>query len=335
MNKNRLLKSIMGVCAVIIAAVLLLCVRNAAVFAGYSFTDAENYTPGNAEITEPVKNLEIDWTGGKISFAYHSGETVMISETSKKEIGPDLKMRWRLDGDTLYIRYAKPGFIDFDTAEKELTVALPEKTVLGNVEISAASAALSLPDLQADSLTADVTSGDIIVSGNVGKVSADSTAGYTELKLCGDTEEISAVSTGGRIVIEAENADRVTADTTSGPITVSIKNAEEFTADSTSGKIQAELGTVKKAVFECTSGDIRLKIDQFETLSVDSTSGDVIAQLPEKPGFTAYIDTNSGRITSMLPLAEQEEDSYVCGDGSGKVGIETTTGNISLYPVED
>ena len=69
--------------------------------------------------------------------------------------------------------------------------------------------------------------------------------------------------------------------------------------------------------------------DSFDALSISSTSGDVRADLPEKPGFTAEMKATSGKIRYDLPLTK-EGRTYVCGDGSGRLSISTTSGDITL-----
>ena len=64
-------------------------------------------------------------------------------------------------------------------------------------------------------------------------------------------------------------------------------------------------------------------------MEAESTSGNVTLSLPEDTGFTAHLDTTSGDITYELPL-EKKGDTYICGDGSSKINIDTTSGDIAI-----
>ena len=50
---------------------------------------AEQYRVGDAEISGMVKNLEIEWTSGKVCIEYHSGSSVIISEKANGRISED------------------------------------------------------------------------------------------------------------------------------------------------------------------------------------------------------------------------------------------------------
>ena len=290
MNKQSTHNIIMTVAAVILTVSVIMCVKSIVGFAGTGFTDTDNYETGDATITETVKNLEVDWTSGSITVEYHKENTVIISESAKKKISDDKRMIWQLDGDTLRIRFSKPHFIELNSQKKDLTITLPEDLVLDDVNIDATSATLDIPSLQADTLKMDITSGDICVSADARVISGN---------------------------------------TTSGNLTLSAGSPEDLRIDSTSGNIYvdaAETGTVS---INSTSGDVHVEVDSFNKLNIDVTSGDVTAVLPAEPGFTANLDTTSGRIDYQLPLAK-EDDAYVCGDGSGEVSIDTTSGNITI-----
>ena len=78
--------------------------------AGMSYPDADKYTVGNTTVTRPVNNLYVDWTSGQVNIEYHDGTGVIVSETANRELSEDDRLRWWLDGDTLRIRFARPGF---------------------------------------------------------------------------------------------------------------------------------------------------------------------------------------------------------------------------------
>ena len=295
---------------------------------------AEKYNVGNAEIGEPVKNLEIDWTNGKVAIAYHSGNTVIISETADKTIKDSEKMRWLLDGDTLRIKYEKPGaFHLFSSLSKELTVTLPEGFAFDKAEIHATSGDLDIPAIQADKLELKVTSGNIRAEVKARKIKANLTSGDMGIRIAEKADEIDASATSGNITMEAVKADKVRIDTTSGDVRAAIKHADGIRISSTSGSVDTVIGEANKAEVETTSGKINVEAAALRELAVRSTSGDVTALLPSEPGFTARVKTSSGDIEYQQALAKKD-GVYVCGDGSGKVDIKTTSGDIAINILE-
>ena len=316
MNKNAKMTVIFIICAIILIVAAVISVRSVFGFSYDSFADAEKYITGNAEITEKITNLDVDWTSGKVNVAYHDEGSILVSETSKTEIQPDRQMCWLVDGETLHIRYMKPGFHlsgffqIFGNSNKTLTITLPEDLDLKDAKISATSADLDIPSLKAETLAFSVTSGDIKASADARHISAEMTSGDAEL-----TSE--------------NRADDIIVSATSGDISVTADDADALHAETTSGKITLETGSVSDLSAAATSGDILVKIMDFDSISIHATSGDVRAELPEKPGFTASIHTTSGDIYHELPLMQSEE-SYICGDGSGKVNIDTTSGDVVI-----
>ena len=333
MNRQAVLKSILLFCAAILVAGVVLGIKTAFGFIGYSYANAGKYSSGDTEIRKTVSNLDIGWLNGKVSILYHSGNTVVVSEKSDSALSEKLQMRWQLDGETLRIRYAKPGRLSTRLPEKELTVLLPEDIVLRNAVVSATSGTLSIPALRADDLVLNVTSGDITASAKAKTVSADTTSGHIDLQVPDSAKEISAVTTSGSISVDAGNTEHFTAETTSGSIHVTLKNIGDVDLSSTSGHISAEIVKAKTAELESTSGDIQLSVSKLGSLKVKTTSGRVQAALPSKPGFTAGFKSTGGQIDYDLPLTKQN-GSYVCGDGSGKVEIRTTSGNIIVTEVK-
>ena len=87
--------------------------------------------------------------------------------------------------------------------------------------------------------------------------------------------------------------------------------------------------TPRDEMIGSTSGTVGVKIARIDTLKIGTTSGSVKAWQPAEPGFTAKLNTVSGHVEYDLPLAKQG-DAYVCGDGSGRVSIGTTSGNITV-----
>ena len=329
MNNNKTLKALAAVCAVLLLAV--------AIVRFLPLAHAEQYHVGDAEISAAVRNLEIEWTSGAVHIAYHSGNTVILSEKTAGAISEDMRMRWRLDGDTLRIEYDQPGFHWFSMLphDKELTVTLPQGHTFQEASISSTSADLDIPALYADILKLKSTSGDIRVAVNARILQGKATSGDMEIQALSMAEEITLASTSGKITLEAAGAERKTEiDSTSGAIRAAMKQTGQFKAESTSGDVYAVIGETKEAKIKSTSGKVIVEIARMEALDIHTTSGAVTAYLPQTPGFTARIETVSGHVEHHLPLTKQDKD-YIAGDGSGAVKIHTTSGSITVNGKEN
>ena len=142
-------------------------------------------------------------------------------------------------------------------------------------------------------------------------------------------EDVNIDSTSGDVNIPSLQAQMLTLDVVSGDIRLNLSGAGELKMSSVSGNVEATLDKVSSAEIDTTSGDVKLSAPGLEKLDIDVTTGDVTAALSGKPGFTAHLDTVTGKINYDLPLTK-ESGAYVCGDGSGNVKIDTTTGDINL-----
>ena len=307
---RALLKLACAVCAVAVIAFGVLTLGKA-VHSGTHYDHAEKYTAGGATLKDAVKNLDINWVDGSVNIAYHPENTVEISEATKKAISGDDTLRWWLDGETLRIQYAKSGFAPLHGLNKALTVTLPEGLALGDLGIDGVSCDVNVPDLRADNALVDLTSGDLT------------------LRQSGASQRVALSSTSGDISADLSEVGLLDISGTSSAIRATLGNAGEASVSTTSGKIALEADGVQKATIESTSGAIDVTLAAFDDLRIDTTSGNVTAALPSEPGYRADIDTTSGRFDSAVPLA-REGSAYTCGDGSARLHIDTTSGNVRL-----
>ena len=317
MSRDQIIKIAMVVCGVIVACAVIISVTG--IFGGgssvFGYANAEKYTAGDTEISGEIRNLDVNWTSGKVNVEYHAGSSVIVKETSSKTLSEDQQMHWWLDGDTLRIQFCKSGFrFSWGNVSKELTVLLPEGTVLKNAEISLTSGDLNVKDLKAEDLSLGTTSGDVNATAEAEKADIGSTSGDLNLKLTGDVKRLKAGSTSGSIRLEAGKVKEIEAGSTSGGIDV---RAEE----------------VKTVKIGCTSGSVYVKVKKLEKLHVSTTSGSVTAALSEEPGFTADIGTVSGNISTGMAVTKNGS-KYVCGDGSAEIELGTVSGSVRLEAAE-
>ena len=328
MNKSRLLTG------ALIVVLVLLAGGSCLVFGGnslFGYANADKYTVGDTKITSAVENLEVNWTAGNVDIEYHAGTGVSLSETANRETSEDEKFRWWLDGKTLRIQYAKPQLTVFNNLKKTLTVSLPEGIVLKNVDIDTTSADISVPSMTADNIKFDTTSGDVNAVITAKKLSASSTSGDLNIRQDSDINTASFSSTSGNTAFTVPSAKKISMESTSGDISVTVSGTvEDIYLDSTSGSIKPDLANADKAKFSSTSGDITAILGSFTDLNIDVTSGDVTLKLPETTGFTLDLDARPGRLNSSLAMVKKDDDKYVFGDGSARLRIDTTTGDIRI-----
>ena len=314
MNRDQKIRIAMVVCIVVLLCAVI--ITSTGLFGGTGiggYADADQYTSGDADISGEIRNLDVIWTSGRVMVAYHPENTVTLRENAKRPLSEDEELRWWLDGDTLRIRFSKPG-IRLNMPEKELTVTLPEGIVLNRTSIETTSGEIGIPELKTEALNLASTSGDIRAAAEVFKAELNSTSGDAQIRLTGRTEDLRINSTSGDLSAEAENAGIIDAGSTSGSIRITVSEAENVKAGSTSGSIEAVLGKIG-------------------ILNLAATSGSITAALPPEPGFTAHIDTTSGDIAFDHALTRNGKE-YVCGDGSAAVRISTTSGNVRLEALE-
>lgn len=299
--------------------------------------DDSNYSVGNATITDPVRALDIDWTSGSVTIAYHADAAIELTETAAAPLSGDQQMRWWLDGDTLRVLYEKPGFSLgdlFNSPKKDLTITLPEGCSLDSVKIDATSAEVTIPALTADELSLNVTSGAIDAVCDAARIDIDATSGDITLTATRPGADIDLGGTSGNIHVTADDASAVLLHSTSGTLQADIGAVGVLKANSTSGGVALTVGASERVEVGTTSGDVKVSLSAPKALDIDTTSGSVVVGLPDEPGFTAHLDTTSGAINYDLPLARQG-DTYVLGDGSAQVNIDTTSGSISVVGLKN
>lgn len=314
MSRDQKIKIAMVICAVIVLCAVIITSTGWFSSSGIGgYANAEKYTAGATELKEGIKNLNVNWTSGKVIIAYHAENTVALQETAKRSLSEDEQMHWWLDGDTLRVQYAKAG-IRWNMPEKTLTITLPEGMELDKAGIQTTSGDMEIPSLKAEKLELGSTSGSIDAAAEAEKIAAASTSGDVKIRLTSDADSISLGSTSGSLSLEAGTLKSISAGSTSGGISITVKECKDVSAGSTSGNIQVSLGS-------------------FEKLAAGATSGSITAKLPGEPGFTVKVDQTSGSFSSDLALTKNG-NTYTCGDGSAKAEIGTTSGSIRIEAAE-
>ena len=327
MNKTAVLSILLAVCLVVLAVCAFLIFGN-----GFrlNYANASEYTAGEAALTDAPANLDIDWIDGSVDIRFHAEPTVLIAETSTKNIPEDLALRWWMDGSTLRIRYAKAGVALWNqNLNKRLTLTLPEGTVLGDVAVHGTSSDVSIAQMQADSLALETTSGDIRAEAAAVRLTASSTSGSIQGTIAGAVSVTATATSGGIGLTLTGDAESVNLSSTSGNVSLHLDEADAVTISTTSGGISLEALSADRVQTSSTSGSVTLGLGAFGDLEVGTTSGSVAARLPQLPGFSGEITTTSGAIRTGLPLTK-DGSKWSCGDGSARISIHTTSGSVQL-----
>ena len=218
--------------------------------------DDSNYQAGDAEITQDVRSVEVDWESGKIRIAAYDGDTVRLRETGASD---NDRLRWSCENGKLVIRSHKSLFSFSLTAHKELEILLPGG-IYNELKISTSSADTSLEGsaLTFKSLEAESASGNLEITGcTVDSIEFDSASGSCDIVDCsvngfdmdtasgdatlsGSFRRIEVDSISGGFVLNASVApDEIGFDSTSGDADVSLPADAAFRAklDSVSGKL--------------------------------------------------------------------------------------------------
>ncbi len=202
-------------------------------------------------ITADIKEVKIEWTAGDVILEKGTGNAITFSETADYEIKEGDELRYRQQGDTLEIHFAKSTVWNFfgtnNVRGKTLTVTLPD-TLYRNLSVETVSSAVTVIGLQADKMDIETVSGGISLDGTaVGELDCESVSGKTEVN--------------GTITRSASF------DSVSGGITLSLPQDTGFTAelDSVSGSFSSDFETTKQGdEYRCGLGGIDLS---FETVS--------------------------------------------------------------------
>lgn len=288
------------------------CVTNVQIY-----DHAGNYAPGDFETTDAIDTLLIDWNSGSVDVSYHDKNTVSVTETCNVELNDSQKVQTWLDGKTLHIRFSKSGEpFTLNNAEKHLDIKLPKGTELEKLDYDGSSAGASFSEITAKTFDIDTSSGAVQLTG-----------------CSADTFEFDASS--GKIMLEQKGeSDKIAADASSGDITITADKVKEIKTDTSSGKVKINVGEADTVSTNSSSGDAELQFGKMPgSLNMDTSSGDITLCVPKDAGFTANYDTASGSFDSDLKFSKKG-DSYIFGDGTNKVDIDTSSGDVTIKTAE-
>ncbi len=271
---------------------------NISIFGGYVYDDPETYKVGNAQYTENVQNINIDWASGSVILKVYEGSEVKVEESASISNDAD-RMRTRIKDDTLDIKYARSGIRWGSSGpSKQLNVYIPKTMAssLGNICINAASA-------------------DVLISD-----SSDVGNSITCNKL-----ELVCIS--GRMEIYGATAAKTELQGVSSNITFR-GNTKELSMETVSGSLNA-LGEIGEVEVESVSGKVDLNLSNVPSrITVDAVSGNTYISIPlEDGGFDARLDSLGGSIRVNGSIVGKY---YRYGDAEAKFEFDAVSGNVSI-----
>ena len=266
-----LMKKYRFACLLLVALCLVStgCRRSALVY-----EDSDKYVAGDATISEPVRNLDLVWISGGVKIAYHPENTILLSESARHALSEENSMRWYLDGDTLRIRYAASGKLNFFNSRdlsKQLTLTLPEGFRGQQIHFDLTSASLTVPFLAAQEMEIALVSGDVSLTAEADRLKVETVSGKQRLNVSvAKGVEVSSVS--GDVSLTALQLPETCAiETVSGNVALSLpRNA------SCALRFSSISGDFTSAVPISATGKMYLLGGGQSDFSIDTTSGDLI-----------------------------------------------------------
>ena len=260
----------------------------------YFYDNAGQYTAGACTLEEDVHRIEIHWLKGSVNVEYYDEPFITLEESATRFLKQSSKLHYRIANDTLFVQFARSGVHGINMfIEKTLTVYLPRDQHLDSFSIETISAGVSLQELRADELDVETVSGRI------------------------DAEDV-------YFTREAEM------DSVSGSIALSTSSSGELSVETTSGSIDVIADVLETLDISAISGNVTTVVNRLhQESSIETVSGKIDLHLPEDLTFTMQATTVSGQFHSDLPYTTTG-NMFLCGNGSPKLELETTSGDITL-----
>lgn len=214
-------------------------------------------------------------------------------------------------------------------ASADIDLQVPSGTSL---RLHLAAGDVTVTNIDGD-LSVNAHSGDVDVSDVKGTVVLESGSGHTNATNI--TGDITLDTGSGNVTARNLSGPSLKLDTGSGDVTLDGASADKMLFDTGSGAVKATGLRVRTLSMDTGSGGVRLALlTSPESLHVESGSGDVTLTLPANFSATLHVETGSGRITSEfeMQMTGRSRDNLVAkiGSGTGRVTIETGSGNVRL-----
>lgn len=124
-------------------------------------------------------------------------------------------------------------------------------------------------------------------------------------------------------------AQDIRIDNVSGDMTLTDITVTGLTVDNVSGELNFS-GSCRTAEVSTVSGDCTLTLTAApNSIDLDSVSGQLVVALPENTGFTANLDSLSGKLYSDF-AATYQNDAMRYLDGACKISMDSVSGDLRI-----
>ena len=210
------------------------------------YENAGKYDKGNGSVSDAMEELEINWIAGEVELLPYDGDAVEFSETSEQEVKDAFVMRYRLEGKTLYLQYAKSGKWKFGKLSKNLTVRIPRELRLSQIRIHTISAQMQLSGLQTDTLKIETVSGNIRLDDGeaMNALSLETVSGKANLTML-RVADLNVNTVSGSVSVRTKITRRAKLDSVSGDLSLFLPPDSSFAArvDTVSGSFNSDFET--------------------------------------------------------------------------------------------
>ncbi|MDR2932369.1 MAG: DUF4097 domain-containing protein [Oscillospiraceae bacterium] len=175
---------------------------------------------------------------------------------------------------------------------------------------------------------------DITVSGGF---TVNTSSGNVDLTaFTSNSLSIEGFSSDARLT-DGKVSQKVLIDTSSGKVVFDGLTADFLDLKTFSGNITGERVTAQRLRSDTSSGDLDMAMLQAADLDCKTFSGKVDFIMPGDYAFSVDVDTFSGDVDIGYPITMKNTGSEskitgVVGSGGNTVRIESSSGNVSIYP---
>src|SRR2546429_114544 len=179
-----------------------------------------------------------------------------------------------------------------------------------------------------------VASADVSADRTRGTLRVSTGSGHVDLR--DGTGDVSLETGSGDITVSGTSGTRLHLNTGSGGVTLRDGKASDLKVETGSGDIEATNTSGDEVSFETGSGNVDVAlVTTFRSLRIETGSGDVTLKVPQTLGAQVDLDTGSGDIdlgglTLQVRRLEHDHITGTIGDGSGRLSVETGSGNVRL-----
>lgn len=229
---------------------------------GGHFTTSEEISVSGAQ----VRNLEIQWASGSINILPGDGDVITATEAFTGT--NDYPMAFAMEGDTLVISYSdraiRFGFNMGSFHDKDLTVLVPKDWICDELEVSCASADLTVTGLKAKKIQFDAASGEGYFEDCITDELEVSTASGN-IHYIGEARQIHCDGASAKLKLEMKaTPETIDIETASGDALILLPKNSGFTVQlhALSGDFDSDFSMAKqKDRYICGDGACKISFD--------------------------------------------------------------------------